>query len=480
MLREPIITVSSLAWFFQLLLLLVLKQIVTDDQLFLRILSVATIFWFAVLYFSSVRLEHNRNWMVIPILFYFSYWLVFFSIPMIEAFDVTVELRRLHIIRQSQWPDVAYSAALGILSFFFGYELRLQQAQLNTPKLIANTVQGSTVYLSGWLMLIISFLSFGVFYISGGAAMYGGEYTGTKSLSWTVSVTHIVFNSCFQIAICLWAIYYTNHNLQDDSSKSGYMRVMLPLFFLAILLLFVLSSGSRSLIVFCAIIFMVVYSQYRPVNTLNFLALTFAAFSFYSIMQLLRIPGDKDVALVMSVLSEINFLDAILMFPLSTAPSLTNAFEYVEQYGGFQGMFFLQGLLSVLPLYTKIFPMLPGAGDFALGSSSNFITTYVFGFHKYGLGTTVISDIYLDFGNSGIIILMFTLGIVSKFIYSRRYSYPFGFGMLSYGLFVPALMYSTRGAVTYPLRILWMIVLGYVLLRVMHQLVLRIYRKRGH
>ena len=82
-------------------------------------------------------------------------------------------------------------------------------------------------------------------------------------------------------------------------------------------------------------------------------------------MQLLRIPGDKDVALVMSILSEINFLDAILMFPLSTFTSLTNAFEYVEQYGGFQGMFFLRNIKCFASVY-QIFPMLPGAGDLLL------------------------------------------------------------------------------------------------------------------
>lgn len=458
----------SATWVLLAIVVMLTKEFTYfDDEVFIRITALATLLWFVLVVLHHKIALADRNLMTLPILFYIPYWMIFFLIPFVISYFPEVELRRTHIIAAEYWASVVYSASLGLAFFYGGYTLLAKKSMVKTAisSCYRSQCDMRVVRFSAWIVLIISILFYAIFYISGGSAMYQGEYTGAREIGWGGSVWLIAFSSAFQGAIALWAIYFFRSRTQGvlhALSSPGNLLAALLIVGCAIAMGL---TGNRSLLAFGVLIFLLIYSVGRPIRFLGFVFFILVGLIAYSAIQAVRsveyssVAGGYDTIVQSLILNE-----SLLAFSLSSAPAVTNAYLAVDQFGLFNGVFFLQGVLSVIPFYAKIFPWIPGAVDSTMGSSSNFITSFVFGSHKYGLGTTLVSDVYMDFGNIGVVLVMFFLGCIGGYLYNARLSGRYYIGLLSYSVIVPALMYSARGSVTFPLRALWIIAFCYLIL----------------
>jgi len=91
--------------------------------------------------------------------------------------------------------------------------------------------------------------------------------------------------------------------------------------------------------------------------------------------------------------------------------SLANVPQY---HDFFFGKMWISGFLSVVPLSQNIYFQLTDNVMHEVGSSK-YITYLMRGKHStYGEGTTIIADIYLNFGLFGVIFFMFLLGVFFK------------------------------------------------------------------
>ncbi len=81
--------------------------------------------------------------------------------------------------------------------------------------------------------------------------------------------------------------------------------------------------------------------------------------------------------------------------------------NYDYQYGIYQ----LQQLLGVIPGLAGIFHNYTANGDVKTDGSANFISFLIQGDNPtYGDGTSLIADLYLDFGVIGVLVSMFIFG----------------------------------------------------------------------
>ncbi len=86
------------------------------------------------------------------------------------------------------------------------------------------------------------------------------------------------------------------------------------------------------------------------------------------------------------------------------------ALPIAEQRGYFWGLFKLNNIVSAVPFASRIVSAVVGPYMSGL-TSSHYMTAVIIGpYSRIGVGTTIIADIYLDFGLFGCVILMGLLG----------------------------------------------------------------------
>jgi oligosaccharide repeat unit polymerase len=406
--------------------------------------------------------------MVLPITFYLPYWLVFFLIPVRLITQEGYKSKYQSIIASEYWPAVVFAASIGICCFLGGYSLiaRKKKQEKNAFRKSPSSREVMVIKVSAWILLFIAVAAFGVFMISGGTDLYKGGYVHVRNLDWTANVAYIAFENGFRGATGLWAIYLLLcYKLR--------WHHLIPISCLGIMLLAMVLSGDRGLLAWFGICVLVIYSQRRPIKLWHMLFFVLLGSLTFSVIQKVRPTGERTVTAYTSAIKEVDLFEGLTQYAESTASTITNAFDAVEKNGYFHGTFFGQGLLSIVPFYGKLFPWLPAVKDSQMDGTGAYMTNYVFGYHKYGLATTVVTDIYLDFGLIGVSVIMFFYGCFGGYLYNCRDRGKYHFGLLCYAFFVPAFMYSTRASVTSSFRLLWTILLCYVILIAVDNLMIR-------
>lgn len=458
---------------YQLIVVVVVRLTVDGDFTFISIISAWTILFFMGILFHHSHLIGDNNWMALPVVFFLPYWLAFFLIPVRLIIQEGYKFKKQHLVASEYWPAVVFAASIGICCFLAGYSIiaRKKKQETYAFRRLPGGREVSVIKLSAWILLFIASASFGIFMSSGGTALYGGAYVHVSHLSKIAKVMSIAFETAFRGAIGLWAIYlllYSRFRLHH----------LIPISSLAIMLLATVLSGDRGLLAWSGICVLVIYSQRRPIRLRSMLFFVLLGSIAFSAIQTVRRTGERSVnAYISAVAEDFNPFDGLAQYAESIAPTVTNAFDVVEKEGYFHGVFFGQGLLSVVPLYSKVFPWLPSAKDSRMDGTGAYITNHVFGYHKYGLATTVVTDIYLDFGLVGVSVVMFLYGCFGGHLYNCRNRGKYHFGLLCYAFFVPAFMYSTRGSVTSSVRLLWTLLLCYFVFMAADNLVRIISRK---
>jgi oligosaccharide repeat unit polymerase len=136
--------------------------------------------------------------------------------------------------------------------------------------------------------------------------------------------------------------------------------------------------------------------------------------------------------------------------------------EYVDKYGYTYGKNMGGGLIGVIPSLERILVTYFDVNPRTFGSAEIF-TDYTLGTSPtVGLGTTIIADIYLSFGVSGIIVLMYLLGYFSKSIYLRAIQLDY-YSIIAYAAITSFSVYWVRTTYTHPLRLLlWCLLIAYL------------------
>lgn len=163
-------------------------------------------------------------------------------------------------------------------------------------------------------------------------------------------------------------------------------------------------------------------------------------------------------------------IPALLALDL-TIPSRTiyESMEYVDNYGYTYGKSMSLGLMGVIPgLAGLVTGGKLGTSEY---SSAELLTNYTFGkiqvAEQIGLGTTVISDIYLSFSLVGVVLLMTFLGYMVNYFESKAKE-GYLYASVIYSALLANSVFLARASFTHPVRyIVWSIVGLWVYLSVL-------------
>jgi oligosaccharide repeat unit polymerase len=169
-------------------------------------------------------------------------------------------------------------------------------------------------------------------------------------------------------------------------------------------------------------------------------------------------------------LNEFNFNETGFRATLQLANSarvLYSAIEDIDESEDFfYGELLIGNLLGVVPMAQSVYLNLTDTKKYEL-SSSQYLTYIKFGEDSvHGEGTTIIADIYLNFGYVGVLVVMFLFGIFYK-----KVNFELHLKRSHYWVIIAAIVgsysiYMGRSNLLHPLKyIVWSIPITFLLVK---------------
>lgn len=379
------------------------------NSIYIYIISIIFLFSVAVHFLTGEK----SNWLRIDLFFILGFTIVHFQWPIMYSFS--------NILPDNYWDIfvddnlinyTTWLSAVGGVSFLIGYGLfqpkskklpRVLNSNYNYKKLLLFT---ATIFVLFLLFAGKNFLTGGVYKGEGGSAAGGGisKY----------------FALLFQVGLILSTglIIYKNKEKYKGSLIKWFLGFdKLYLVIVAVYAVLFLLIGDRGGPLTLALtILLLIGSLVRK-------------FKFYEVF-IITLLGGVVMTLIGLGRSEASGLDIFgagsEKFEVSsgydTTLELANSVRTVnatvaevpDKHDYFYGALWVTQLLSPIPFAQSIYMDIMDLEWFEI-DSSGYITYLVLGkYPTWGLGTSLIADIYVNFGLPGIIFFMFLLGIFIK------------------------------------------------------------------
>lgn len=323
---------------------------------------------------------------------------------------------------------------------------------------IYNHKETSTFYLSHKTTTIITMILFLFFLLTVGQQFLAGDFTAHSPLSLYILQ---LLQSCFILSSIIFFKYFKYQKQKSlfYAIAGGYILIFL-------------SVGDRGPGLSLILILSALYAFYIKKIPLKFLLIFGVAGML--VMSFIGIGRTTDYTTIEGNViqrgiekSEAQSIKDLMYS--ATGPFVVNTrnlyvgLEYVDKNGLNWGETMYGAFIAVVPFGQYIFSNLTGITP---KGSSSFFTELAFGKNPpYGLGTNLISDVYISFGTFGVIILFLLFGYtiehfrVKLFYKDGSYSAIFYFSLIYFGASI------VRNGLFMPLKfIVWAIVLYYLLM----------------
>tara|TARA_R110002033_G_scaffold143959_1_gene182055 strand:+ start:5618 stop:7003 length:1386 start_codon:yes stop_codon:yes gene_type:complete len=396
--------------FFLLIFLLILRPEVRSN-INANILNLYLIsFLSMVVLHLYIESKIYRNWFRIDVFFLLGFTIVHFQWLIMYRFSnlIPKNLTRIWIdddyLNYGTWLSV-----IGGVSFLLGY-WSLNKIKKNTKPLL-NFNYTKLLYFTIALFALF-LLSVGSGFFSGARYIKGESYT-PGGLSSYIKIL-------FSISLTLLTVFVVLNN--KNSHKKSFLRWMMALnkSYLILVLVYVitfLAAGDRggpiSLIL---TLFILIGSFVRPFKLKELVLAIVVGASLMTIISLGR-GVDSNNNILESGYENLE-LNSGYDFTLELANSVRTLYTSVSQvpmnHDFFYGQLWSGNVLSVVPFAQTVYVQMLGVDNEYLGSAE-YITFLTFGKNpRSGEGTSLIADIYLNFGPVGVVLLMFVLGFILK------------------------------------------------------------------
>ncbi|EOZ93859.1 putative polysaccharide polymerase [Indibacter alkaliphilus LW1] len=442
-------------YFFVILLILMAVKPSTHSELntyFVQVLSLLFLFSIVthVLYVS----KFDKNFFRIDIIFLIGFFIVHFQWPLMFSVSGLVpdNFDRIWVnefyVNYSLWLSV-----IGGVSWLFGFHF-FKGKKLKTTNFYVISKWKNFTYFN-WLLFILFLLTAGSDFLSGG--VYKGS--GGSSVGEGVAAYIQLLFSISIILLSLIVIYNAREKYNGNivSWFLGLDKLYLSLILTYIILFFLIGDrgGPLSLIISLGFLISILV---RPIKFIEFTSILIFGALLLTIIGLGR--SQSSGIGIFSAGVENFELDSGYDFTLNLANSVRTLFKSVSEvpsnYDFFYGQLWLSSFLSPIPFAQSLFLKFSGLTNSDI-SSSHFITFLTFGNNPHsGEGTSLIADIYLNFGSIGVFSFMFLLGCFFKKIYSTLI-HNLNFKWLLIGVFVASftLTLSRAGFFVMYRPILW-------------------------
>ncbi len=447
--------IIKIIYAYMIVVLLLLKPTLMDT-IDTSYLTVYIFFFFIAIIIHFISLK-DKNWFRLDVLFLLGYGIVHFQWAIMLAISNITPPYLLRDYIDSDYMNYGtWLSTVGILMWFIGYfwfpskKKNSIKYQLDYKKLL-------------WFSVILFILFLG---IAGSNFLTGGFYKGQGGASTGEGIS-IYFQLLFGISI----IVLTAIVLLDN--KSNYKTKIIP-FFLGLnkkylilagtFVLLFLSIGDRGGPMQLTLTFLILFgSLVRPISLKEFSLIIVAGAIVLTLVGLGR-SADTGENILVAGANKAEFTsnyDATIELANSVNTLYSVLSNVPEHHDYFLGKIWLGKFFAVIPFSQNIYLQLSDDKFYELGSA-NYITFLRHGLNPpYGEGSSLVADIYLNFGLIGVIFLMFILGLFFKKLQNELDQQTSYYWIITAAFLASVAFYMGRGGLFDMLRpILWGLVLA--------------------
>lgn len=368
-----------------------------------------------VLFFLAVAVHFlnydKSNWLRLDVFFILGFIIVHLQWPIMYALSGIIPENYWRIFVDENVVNYStWLSSIGGVTFLTGFHLnkkKIRNKQTLPPYKYKN-------------VLLFTAFSFAIFLLFAGKNfLEGGIYKGEGGTNAGEGISKY-FALLFQVGLIVSTatIIYSN----KGSYKGNLMKWLLSLdkLYLAIVVsyvsLFLLIGDRGGPLSLVLLILILIGNQVRKFKFIEVLVLTIFGAVLMTIIGLGRseVSGIGILSAGSDKITALNAYDVTLELANSIR-TLNIAVDHIPREGNyFYGILWTGDILATIPFAQSIFLTTTDFDTHQLGSA-NYITYLVYGKNPpSGEGTSLIADIYLNFGWLGVMFLMFLFGMLIK------------------------------------------------------------------
>ncbi len=404
-----IIGTSFLFFIVSLFLFLIIK----DGYDPLAVVMMASFAAFMIIHqgVTNYTVRKNENWFQIDLIFLLMFFLVHFWLWIAVQYGFA----------EGIWKSTAYLgrvnyavalSLLGMAAFLLGFNLK---TNINAPqaKGVIFHVQweklGFILFYAGAGLTV----SYALFF---GASAFEGGYAGSEVGGLGTRSIYLLQGILLKLGILILLIL-------NADNESFIPKCRIPLLVLASVLGMFLVLGDRSEFLYTLAVVLFAYTRYFRRIPLSVLVVGFVAIIFMmSVVQFSRKAETRSLSTMYEVAgsnsSSISTTQGLNGISVSGKVLLGAVNAVPKHHAYFYGDLKIVELLGIIPYGRTLFLDLVSSQKF--GTSSDFLTWYIRGPNsKTGTGTTIVADLYLDYGPFGVVTGLFLLGFIANYVHIK-------------------------------------------------------------
>jgi oligosaccharide repeat unit polymerase len=401
------ISVSTIATFFACLYLFItIEQ--GYNQPSVNILIAMAVFLIIFQGINNYAVRGRRSWFEIDILFLIMFFFVHFWLWIAAQFHYGEFLW----VSKFYMENVNYSVALSLLgmaSFILGFNIAPGCNQTRSINTVATHQWNKLGYLIFYLGAVLT-ASYAFYF---GAQAFQGSYAGSEVGGLGTRSIYLLQGIFLKLGILIVLISNADKNRAIPNCK-------IPILVLGIVLIMLLVLGDRSEFIYTLAVVMFAYTRYYKKISLPVLVIGVLSIAFLmSAVQIARTANERSLShiseIVMSESNDISAIEGLNGISASGGVLLGAVTAVPEKHDYFYGDLKFVELLGIIPFGRAIFLDNESIGKY--GTSSDFLTWFILGPNSStGTGTTIVADLYIDFGPAGVVLGLVLLGFIANHI----------------------------------------------------------------
>tara|TARA_R110002049_G_scaffold261136_2_gene437240 strand:+ start:2444 stop:3712 length:1269 start_codon:yes stop_codon:yes gene_type:complete len=352
------------------------------------------------------------NWCRIDVFFLVGFLIVHFQWPVMYSFSNIVPENISRIWIDSKYVNYGtWVSTLGGLSWLLGYSIPQKTKRKNSKNVKYN--YSKLLYFTALLFILFIVTAGKVFltnakYIEGPTSDSGG----------IAAYINILLSICLTV-LTVFVVLDNKNKYKNNLLKWILGLNKLYLIIVMAYVIIFLAAGERGAPISLILTLLILIGCIiRPIALKEFLIFTILGAFFMTMISIGRgIDSEKNIFNSGYENIEVNSgYDFTLELANSVRTLYMSISEVPGNYDYFLGELWIGSLLSIIPFAQSIYFQMTGLGNEYLGSAE-LITFFTFGHYPHmGEGTSLIADIYLNFGVIGAVFIMFLFGKFAKLV----------------------------------------------------------------
>ncbi|CAM4054951.1 O-antigen polysaccharide polymerase Wzy [Gillisia hiemivivida] len=415
---------------------------------------ISLLFGFSVVLYFFANRKKIQNWFRVEIIFLLGFIIVHFQWPVMYVFsNISTDIANYNIWVDEQYVNFGtWLSAVGGMAFLLGLSF-IKRKKIEKP--FGYHFKYSKLLYFTVFLFILFLLTAGREFLS------GGIYKGTDERNYGSGIAaylQLLFSICI-IVLTFFVIFEFKDRYKGNLLQwvLGLDKVYLVLSLVYILVF--LAIGDRGGPLALIITFSILIGYFvRPIKLKEFVITCILGSFLMTIIGIGRaINSNTNVVIAGYNNLEISSgYDITLNLANSVRVVYKSVSEIPKNHDFFYGKLWLGGFLSPIPFAQSIYLDLTQDNPYEL-SSAEYITYLQYGKNPTsGEGTSVIADIYLNFGVGGVFFFMFLFGILTKKA-DNSLKYPDNINWILMAVIIASFsFYLGRGSIVMMLRpLIW-------------------------